>query len=271
MNEREFAKQKGGEQVNTNGNDMFKDVEVEERLARFYGPELREQPLSTSAWHELRARLGPHQPPGHSFFHQIRLRLHPRRGPDRRRVPANIQTAFSQIACEAHLPDGADQFACSLTPRAITPTIRVALVGKRKFTLRMSSAKAWLMAPSTIDVLVATGLARSICMRKPAYLLRFLVLGSIFPLVCVALVLCALLWRQNLPAIVLLLAIVPGFLLCVVSSWLYSLQSRHAALLADSLMVTWIGRDRACQGLHALADLSRAPSRRSWGDLSLNE
>ena len=43
------------------------------------------------------------------------------------------------------------------------------------------------------------------------------------------------------------------------------------AVRADNLMVQWLGRGRACRGLHALAGRYRAPSRRRLGDLSLTE
>lgn len=269
MNEREYAKQKRGEQANV------LPVDVEERLEGYYGPELREQPLSSSSWQELRSRLEPHRSTKRAIVRRLgsrfRIRFRIRRRAGRRSVPAHIQTAFSQVAYEARLPDDRLLLACSLTSLAATPTVRVALVGKRKITLRMSPGSVWSLDSAGLAVLVATGLARSVCMRKLAYLLRSLALMSVFPLVCVALIALALLWRQDWPTFVLPLAIVLGLVLCALASWLYSVQSRHASSLADTLMVEWLGRDRACRGLHELADHSRSPSRRSWGDWSLSE
>jgi hypothetical protein len=43
------------------------------------------------------------------------------------------------------------------------------------------------------------------------------------------------------------------------------------AMQADSLMVQWLGRGRACEGLHALADRTSTPSHSRWGELSLTE
>ncbi len=43
------------------------------------------------------------------------------------------------------------------------------------------------------------------------------------------------------------------------------------AIQADNLMVEWLGRGRACEGLHALANRTGAPSRGHWGELSLEE
>jgi len=43
------------------------------------------------------------------------------------------------------------------------------------------------------------------------------------------------------------------------------------AIQADNLMVQWLGRGRACEGLHALANRTGTPSRGRWGELSLEE
>ena len=46
---------------------------------------------------------------------------------------------------------------------------------------------------------------------------------------------------------------------------------RQVARRADALVVQWIGREQTCLGLHALATRSHAPTRKKWGELSLDE
>ena len=43
------------------------------------------------------------------------------------------------------------------------------------------------------------------------------------------------------------------------------------AFRADAVVVQWLGRERTCRGLHALANRSRSPSRSKWGEPSLAE
>lgn len=52
---------------------------------------------------------------------------------------------------------------------------------------------------------------------------------------------------------------------------LLHMQGRKLAFRADSLIVLWIGRERACQGLHALAARTSRSSQRAWGEPSLVE
>jgi len=55
--------------------------DLEERLTAYYGPQLREQPLSSASWQRLRSQLGPQRPPklaypthGHCFnVHSIHM------------------------------------------------------------------------------------------------------------------------------------------------------------------------------------------------------
>ncbi|MDQ6643974.1 MAG: hypothetical protein M3Y76_05955, partial [Chloroflexota bacterium] len=73
------------------------------------------------------------------------------------------------------------------------------------------------------------------------------------------------------PWLYLLIAIGLLIVLSILVLWLLDKGRRIMAERADSLMVRWLGRGRACEGLCALADLSHAPSRRKWGEPSLTE
>jgi hypothetical protein len=122
--------------------------------------------------------------------------------------------------------------------------------------------------PTILDVVLATGLVRFLSMRRPGYILPRLLL---FGVVLFAYVMLILSYLKGIPLNILLIAIGLCIVLSMVVLWIVGGQRRAMAVRADSLMVQWLGRGRACQGLHALADRSRAPSRRRWGELSLTE
>jgi len=96
-----------------------------------------------------------------------------------------------------------------------------------------------------------------------AGLARFLLIG-IGLLAVVALIVC---WIHRLPLVGAPLALA----LWTVAAWSWQRQARSLAFRADTLMVRWLGRGPACSGLHALAQRSRAPRGRRWGEPSLDE
>ena len=237
---------------------------LDDRLRAYYGPALQEQPLPSSSWLRLRSHLGSQRSPRRQF--RRRWHLHRFRG--RRTVPAFIQDAFSRVTYEARLPYTPSILSCSFKFDVRVPLVRVFLVGGRKIRLILPSDAAQSVEPSELDVLLATGLARYLCMRKPTYAASRLLLSSLIPLVCVILLLS---WLYALSYSMLPIAIVLGLLLCAAALWLLHKQGRRMAIQADSLMVQWLGRGRACEGLHALANRTRTPSRGRWGELSLEE
>jgi len=72
-------------------------------------------------------------------------------------------------------------------------------------------------------------------------------------------------WRQNHLVIVFPIVVIP----CI--PLLLHVQGRRLAFRADSLIVLWLGRERTCRGLHALAARTPWSSRRAWGEPSLVE
>lgn len=244
--------------------DQGKRTNLEERLTTYYGSALPEQPLSSSSWQVLRSRLRVRRSPR---FRLMR-RWHVRRAMGGGRLPAFVQAAFAQLMYEARLPFSASMVHCSIRSHTHVPLVRVSLLHRRHIRLQLPSPIEGTIAPSILDVLLATGLARFLSMRRPAYILPHLLLFSIIPLACIALL---LLLFAGFAFSVLLIVI--G--LCIVLSVgvIFSLdrQRRAMAVQADNLMVQWLGRGRACQGLHALADRNRAPSRRGLGEPSLTE
>jgi hypothetical protein len=235
-------------------------VDLEKRLRAYYGPQLREQPLSQASWQQLRPRLGSQEKAERRRLRKWRL---PRKK-SRYYVPTSIQDAFARIANEARIPAQPSMLRCSLKPQVHEPAVRGSWFGRYKILLKLPLNAVTMMGQAELDVLLGTGLARSISARKPAYMLgRFLLTGVVL-IACLTLI---LFWMYHLPLVGFPLAIV----LCANVVWLLHMQARSIAFHADTLMVLWLGRGHVCSGLHALADHSRTPRRRRWGEPSLVE
>jgi hypothetical protein len=235
-------------------------VDLEKRLRAYYGPQLHEQPLSQASWQQLRHRLGSQEEAEPRGMRKWRL---PRKR-SRSYVPPYIQDAFTRIAYEAHIPAKPSMLRCSLKPQVHEPAVRGSWFGRYKIQLKLPLNAVTMMGQAELDVLLGTGLARSMSARKPAYLLGRFLLAGVVLIACLTLI---LLWMYHLPLVGFPLAIV----LCASVVWLLHMQARSIAFHADTLMVFWLGREHVCSGLHALADHSRTPQRRRWGEPSLAE
>ncbi len=158
---------------------------------------------------------------------------------------------------------------CTLRARSSAPTLSVSRLRRHAIRLILPTGVGERLTSSELDVLVASGLARYAAIRRPFYTLTRLLLVSAFPLLLVGSA-GILLWLRNVPFLVPAM----GVLLCCLYAalfWVLGKQARTMVREADSVMVQWIGRARACQGLHALAARSRHPARRSWNDLAFTE
>lgn len=235
---------------------------LDERLTRYYGGTLPERPLPVSSWESLRSQLGTRRPPRFRFTRQ----WHVHRVIGRGRVPAFVQTAFSHMTYEARLPFGTSMLYCSIRPRARVPQVHVSLLHRRHIRLQLPSPLEGSIESSVLDVLLATGLARYLSMRRASYILPRFLLLSFIPLACLALVLFHV---AGIPLPFFLIAVGLLIILSILVLWLLDKGRCVMAERADSLMVRWLGRGRTCEGLNALADLSHAPSRRKWGEPSL--
>ncbi|TMD70445.1 MAG: hypothetical protein E6I91_00015 [Chloroflexi bacterium] len=244
--------------------EQGKRTSLEERLTAFYGPELPEQPLPPSSWQVLRSQLRARRSPRFRFMR----RWHVRRTLGGGRVPAFVQAAFAHMMYEARLPFSASMLHCTIRPHTRVPLVHVSLLRRQHIRLQLPSPIEETIESSMLDVLLATGLARFLSMRRPAYMLPHLLLFCIIPFACIALI---LLRFAGFALPVLLIAIGLCIVLSLGALFLLDRQRRAMAIRADNLMVQWLGRGRACQGLHALADRNRAPSRRRLGELSLTE
>ncbi len=237
-----------------------KPVDVEQRLTAYYGPPLPEQPLSQATWQNLRLRLASQEDTGrrrHVHWHSLRKR-------SRADVPAFIQDAFARIGYQARVPARPSMLRCSLKPGIHEPAVHSSWFGRHTIRLVLPLNARTTMGQSELDVLLATGLARSIGARKRAYKLGRLLLVGVVLTACIELI---LFWIRHLPLIGLPIAVA----LCASVVLLLHLQARSLAFHADRLIVRWLGREHVCSGLHALADRSRTPRRGRWGEPSLME
>ena len=245
---------------NFDTNEQTGSPGLDERLRVYYGPQLREQPLSQATWQRLHLQLGAQE----GTQSEYRSQRHPVQRRSRAYVPPFIEQAFARIVFEAHIPSTQVTLRCPSKPRRREPAVHVSWPGRHNIRLLLPANALISMGQAELDVLLATGLARSVAARKPAYRLGQLLLVVLLILACVAL---TLFWLRHMPFVGFPVAL----LLCAIVAWLWHIQARFLAFYADRLIVQWLGRGRACRGLHALADRSRTPERKRWGEPSLEE
>jgi hypothetical protein len=245
---------------NINQNKQAETGDVELRLRAYYGPPLSEQPLPPASWQYVRHRLGVQASAG--CRRGFRLRLPRKRS--RAFVPTAMQDAFARIASEAGVPSTRAMLRCRLTSHVHESAVRDSWLGRRTIRLTLPLDAVMTMGQDELDVLLATGLARSISARTSTYTLGCLLLAGLVLLACLTLIVG---WMHHVLPVGIPLALA----MCAVVGWCWQRQARSLAFHADTLMVRWLGRGPACSGLHALAEHSRAPRRRRWGEPSLVE
>lgn len=241
-------------------NEQVGASDLEERLRTYYGPQLREQPLSQASWQRLRLQLNEQE------VTQRRRRFHRLFSNRRARTyaPTFLQEAFARILYEADIPSTQAKLHCSAAQRKHEPAVRSSWLGRCNIWLLLPPGALISLGQAELDVLLATGLARSVAARKPAYRLGQFLLAVLLMLACAALI---LFWLHHMPFVGFPVAL----LLCAGVILLWHIQARSLAFYADTLMVRWLGRSRSCRGLHMLADRSRSPNRKRWSEPSLEE
>ena len=249
MKEQDFDKSKQSE-----------PFDLEKHLTAYYGPQLREHPLSQTSWQELRHRLGSQEDAKRR--HRFHLRFSRKRS--QAYVPASIQDTFTRIADKAHIPSRSAGLSFSLKPQIHEPIVRNSWFGRHKIQLILPINIVATIGQAELDVLLGTGLARSIYAHRPIHVFGRLLFICIVLIASLALILS---WSLHIPFV--------GFPIAIalyVSVLLFMhIQARSIAFHADALMVLWLGRGHVCNGLHALADHSRTPRHRRWGEPSLAE
>ncbi|MDQ2905153.1 MAG: hypothetical protein ABI456_23815 [Ktedonobacteraceae bacterium] len=238
---------------------------LEARLSTYYDLKVEEQPLPASSWLRLRQQLGWQQKS--PFPNRLTWRRKGRRSRHyRAAAPQGMREAFLRVVYEARLSYSASILRCRYRARLRVPITRLSLTGRHKITLLLPPDAEQALGQAGIDMALATGLARYVCARRPASIFIHLLLVVLALLFCVAPLLFG---RQSLALLVILIAINSALLAVVLTLW--HMQGRRLAFRADTLVVQWLGRSRACQGLHTLADHSHHPRSRRWGEPSLLE
>lgn len=246
------------------GRHTQKNTDLEQRLSAYYGPRLREQPLTRDSWQQLRHELKP------PVRRHVRLRLSVKRVFNRYRagtvaqpVPEYVRTALNRIAYDAHVSCTSAHVRCTFKKRLRGPAVHVSPFRKRpliKLLLPVDAERS--LGHSGLDILLASGLARYQLAKNA--LLIYLLLAGFIGLGATAAIFSELHQR---PIIALLIVIIGGLALAVI----LDRRRRQICYVADELAVLWVGRGRMCEGLHVLAQYTRAPQRRRWGEPSLHE
>lgn len=235
-------------------------MDLESRLAAYYGPDMHEQSLPQSSWLRVQANLGSQHAAKRIHLRTVMCR----RYVQRKRVPGYIQDAFSHVMHEARFKERAPILRCALKARTRVPSVHVSFLRRRTMKLVLPPNAAASMEPAGLDVLLAAGLARYFYTRKLEYWLPRLLLVVVVALACATLILLAAFRYPALPFLI-------ATSICVVVVALVSVQRRRLAFRADELVVRWLGRSRVCQGLHILAGRSRTRRSGVWGEPSLAE
>lgn len=235
-------------------------VDLESRLAAYYGFDQHEQPLPQSSWLRLQANLGSQRASKRFNLRKIMRR----RNAQSQRVPGYIQAAYFHIVHETGMRERPPVLRCALKTRTSIPSVHNSFLGKRTMKLVLPLNAASSMESTSLHVLIATGLARLSCSRRWDYWLLRLLLVAVVAFSCTTLVLFA---AYHYPILILLIAILISAAIAV----LVNVQRRRMAFRADELMVRWLGRSRVCRGLHILAGRGRTRRYRMWGEPSLDE
>lgn len=251
------------QQWNTNQQHQAEHPDMEQLLADYYGPELRESALPVSSWQHLQRKLGP-QKARKEKRRFIKRFQGPMRVEAHGRVPAYIQEAFVRIAFEANIPYRASMLRCTLKQGIQQPAVSISHVNKHHIKLLLPISAAVTMHPAELDVLLATGLARYLLTRRGSYPLQRVALLLLFLLGLVGLI-------ASIPLQGLSLGLPVGFVVGGIALFLLARQHYKMTLVADAQLVSWLGRSRVCEGLHSLASHARVASRKRWTEPSLAE
>ncbi len=239
---------------------------LEERFSAFYGPALPEQPLPTSSWSQLSARLTPRR--DSKRWLRPKWRFMRRRGSPA--LPLNLEETLAHIAFQADMRGMRLSIRSTFKPRIDIPFVSVSLFKRHEIRLLLPVQGGLSLSQAELDVLLASGIAHYKYAHQPTEAIKQILLStSLFlPILAVALILVS--WR-NIPTYVVFSLIGSLCLLSMAFFLLLSYYARRTARKVDKLVVQWLGREQTCRGLHALAARSHAPMRKRWGELSLDE
>ena len=239
-----------------------KSADLEQRLIAYYGPRLREQPLSQDSWQQLRRKL--RQPVRRCIqLRGLRRRVNRHHSHvAHQAVPEYIRTAFNRVTYDAHVSYPSSLLHCTFKSKLQSPAVHVSPLRRQPIRLRLPADAGLSLPASGLNVLLACGIARYQLVKDALliYLLLtcFVIVGAGTAFFYVL---------HNRPLISILIVTIGGSVLLL----LLDRQKRRVCHTADTLVTLWIGRGRMCEGLHVLANYTRTPRRRRWGEPSLAE
>jgi hypothetical protein len=160
-------------------------ADLEQRLVAYYGPRLREQPLSQDAWQRLRHKL---EQPAKRHIHvrwPIRRVRRYRSRVALKPVPAYIDAAFNRFVYDAHVSYPSSLLHCTFKRKLWAPIVRVSSFRKQPIRLLLPVNTERSLPTSGLNVLLATGIARYQLVKK-ALLIYLLLTGFVTIGTCVA-------------------------------------------------------------------------------------
>ena len=247
---------------NNYGRNQTDERDIEELLSEYYGPGLREQPLSYISWERLKGQLGAqNRLKGHAKLRKLKR-------PSLSVTPPYIQDAFVRIANEAHTSHTSSLLECIFRAKPCEPSVNIKPLMRRSIRLTLPFEVEKSLERAELDVLLATGLARYLNVCRSIYVFIHLLL-FIFGFGILIASLGKIVGELSLTEflIAICLSSVGGLTILL----LLRIQGRKLAFRVDRIIVNWLGRNQVCQGLHALADRSRKPNRGKWNEPSLTE
>src|SRR5258708_9833032 len=188
------------------------------------GPRLAERTLAAASWQYVRHRVGTEV--GTRCRSSLRL---PRKR-SRAYVSTSLHEAFARIASEAGVPSTPEMLRCRLTPHIHEPAVRGSWLGRRTIRLTLPLDAVLTMGQDELDVLLATGLARSISARTSTYTPGRLLLVGLVLLACLTLIVC---WMHHVLPVGIPLALA----LWAVAAWCGQSQALSLASPADTWML----------------------------------
>lgn len=238
-----------------NRNDDSRN-DLDTRLRMFYGPSLPAQPLTSQSWDVLSRQLKlQKRTPNRRTWHGVRgLRRSMMPG---KALPPFVQESLARVMNEARWQQRVPPLSCSIKSHAYEPSLHLAtmlLLGKPTIYLTLPIDAPISMERVEIDVLLATGLARSLLMNRIAVrMLRYVYACLLLYSYCFTVY--SVVHRQLFEFLIAI-----GISVIVTATWQY--QKRKQAYKADTITVYWLGRNRMCEGLHILA--SHKSRHRQW-------
>ncbi|HCI78117.1 MAG TPA: hypothetical protein DHW02_00330 [Ktedonobacter sp.] len=240
-------------------------TDLDARLRTYFGPPLPEQPLSSQTWNTLHQQLRPRY---RTYLRGRRWHgFHGLRRNRASRIPSVVQDSLERVMHEARWHQHVPTLYCLVKGRVAEPSIRITstlLPGKPALRVMLPIYAPTTMQNIEMDVLIASGLARFVLMKRLKERILRYVYACLLVIICLFTVY-SLLHKQ------LYLEIPIAIVLSICILFMRGYQQRRQVFSADEILVYWLSRSRVCEGLHLLANRSHTPHRWQLSEPSLEE